>query len=707
MEESKEIPPVEIVVENDITTETDTVPETETVPDTETPSTTTPTPVPAPVEYVIGIDLGTTYSCVGVWTNDTVEIISNDQGNRTTPSWIAFTEAGERLVGEAAKNQVSSNPENTIYDAKRFVGRSFDDPVVEKDKTHMSAKVVEGDNKRPVFEISYKGETKKLTAEEVSSIILLKMKETAEAYVGQPIHKAVITVPAYFNDAQRQATKDAGRIAGLQVLRIINEPTAAAIAYGLDKQTEKEKNILVFDCGGGTHDISILNISDGIFEVKSTNGDTHLGGEDIDQVLVDHCLQEFKKTTGEDLEGDKRVKSRLKTACERLKRTLSSETSASIEIDSLYNGKDFNLTITRARFEDMNTSFFRRCMEPVHQCLLDAKLSKGQIDEVVLVGGTTRIPKIQAILKEFFGKDPCTGINPDECVAYGATVQAAILAGVQSTKTDDLLLLDVTPLSLGIETGGDRMTVLIKRGTTIPTKKMDVFSTARDNQNAATIKVLEGERLRSKDNNVLGEFLLEGIPDMARGEPKIQVTYDISADGILEVSAEVENAEGVKKTLEIKNDSNRLSAEEIERMVQDAEKYKEEDEAYHAKMEVRYQLENFLVTTQNQDKDKIHETWIEEEMQWLRENMEATKEEYSERLDKCIKRMSDVSATHEGVSPPIPIQSSFGDPTEEGSVPVQEPIRVETEVSGATTGSVKDIPGIVDIEDIPTTVEEE
>jgi len=588
---------------------------------------------------VMGIDLGTTYSCVGVWVNDRVEIVSNDQGSRTTPSWVAFTENGERLIGEAAKNQAAGNPENTIFDAKRFIGRRFDEQGIEGDIRHLSCRVVDEKNK-PHFEVNVRGEVKRFSPEEISAMVLGKMKETAEAFVGGTIDKAVITVPAYFNDAQRQATKDAGRIAGLEVLRIINEPTAAAIAYGLDRQSESEKNILVFDCGGGTHDISILNISEGIFEVRATSGNSHLGGEDIDQTLVEYCMEIFKKQHHLDLSENARARRRLHTACERAKRTLSSSTTAAIEIDSLYQGIDFSTVLTRARFEDLNQAFFRKTMDPVARCLSDSGLGKAQIDEVVLVGGTTRIPKIQEMLSDYFGKTPNTGINPDECVAYGAAVQAAILAGVRSEKTDDLLLLDVTPLSLGIETSGNMMTVLIPRGTTIPSKKTQVFSTFSDNQPGATIKVLEGERVRSRENNVLGEFLLDGIPPMPRGVPKIQVTYDISADGILNVTAEVENAEGVRKSLEIKNDANRLSKEEIERMVQDAEKFREADQEWKDTTDARNQLESFLYNARNNaEQNKDHMGWIQEEISWLESHQDATKEEYTQKFQECVKRL--------------------------------------------------------------------
>jgi heat shock protein 5 len=592
-----------------------------------------------PMGTVIGIDLGTTYSCVGAFRNGRVEIIANDQGNRITPSYVAFMENGVRLVGDAAKNQATINPENTVFDVKRLIGRQYSDKSVQADKKLVPYHIISQDNK-PMVQVQVNGKTLKFAPEEISAMVLQKMKTTAETFLGKDIENAVITVPAYFNDAQRQATKDAGTIAGLQVRRIINEPTAAAIAYGMDK-TGGEANVLVFDLGGGTFDVTLLVIDNGVFEVLATNGDTHLGGEDFDQRVMKYFIDQMKKKNNVDISKDKRALQKLRKEVERVKRALSSQQQARLEVEELAEGFDLSETLTRAKFEELNSDLFKKTLGPVGRVLEDAGLDKEDIDEIVLVGGSTRIPKVQSLLTEYFGgKEPNKGINPDEAVAYGAAVQGGILSGEGGEATSDLLLLDVTPLSLGIELEGGVMDVIIRRGTTIPTEKTNTITTSKDNQRVINIPVYEGERSMAEHNHYLGEFDLEGIPPAPRGAASVIVKFEIDANGILKVSAE-DKGSGNKGGVTITAEKGRLSEDDINRMVKEAEQFAEEDRKVREKVEARNQLETYLYNLRNtledyesnlspEDKKELQDI-VDENIDWMDENLGADTKDYNEK----------------------------------------------------------------------------
>ena len=599
---------------------------------------------------VISVDLGTTFSVLSIFRNGKAEVIATDTGERTLPSWVAFTD-NEKLIGQPAKSQAAQNTANTIYDIKRLMGHKFSDPVVQNELKYLAYKVIPDKDDKPMVQLE-NGQT--YYPEQISAMILAELKRVAENFLGHPVKDLVVTVPAYFSDSSRSATRDAATIAGLNTLRIINEPTAAALAFGLDKNFKGERNIIINDIGGGTYDVSLLTIDEGMFEVKATGGDTHLGGEDFDNRMVTHFVEEFKRKFKSDVSTNQRALRRLKTACERAKRTLSTSTTANIEIDAFYDGKDFYSSITRARFEELCADLFRKCLDPVEKVLRDAKMDKSDIHDVVLVGGSTRIPKIQKLLSDFFnGKELCKSVNPDEAVSIGAAIQGAILSGDKSESLNQILLVDVAPLSIGIETAGNVMTVMIPRNSAIPIKKSQTFSTYADNQPAATVRVFEGERSFTKDCNLLGQFELTGIPPAPRGVPQLEITYDIDANGMLNVSA-CDKSSGKTEKITIKNDKGRLTKEQIEEMVKEAERLKKEDESSMKRVEAKNKLEAYIYNWRNQMDNKeltakigqsnveLVTTCVKDAQTWLDSNTTATTEEFEAKYKEVEDKLKSV-----------------------------------------------------------------
>ncbi|ORX51520.1 hsp71-like protein [Piromyces finnis] len=593
---------------------------------------------------VIGIDLGTTYSCVAVWKNNHAEVIANDLGNRTTPSYVGFT-SNERLIGDTALMKAGNNYKNTVYDAKRLIGRKYEDPDVQSDMKYWPFKVIEKFEK-PHIHVKYKNETINFTPEEISSMILTKLKECAQDYLGGEVTDVVITVPAYFNDAQRRATIDAGKIAGLNVLKIINEPTAAALAYGLNKTMKSDENVLIVDLGGGTYDVSLLSIKNRIFTVKATSGDTHLGGEDFTNRLVDYFVSDFKRMHNKDLSSNQKSLHRLRRACETAKRTLSTSTYASIEIDFLFEGIDFSSGITRSRFEELNSYLFEKMIEPISSVLNDANMSKSDINEIVLVGGSTRIPKIQELVSSYFdGKELKKTINPDEAVARGAAIQAAILSGDLSESIKNLSLQDVIPLSLGIDNRKTITDFIIKRNSPIPIKKTVTRITCHDNQSSVRFRVCQGERSLVKDNIILGELTIEGITKAPRGETKFDLTYEIDKNGVFNVSA-VERGTGLSKAITISNNKGRLYQDEIDRLIKEAEKYKEDDEKAKERIESMNELDDYIYNLRKRLKNSIISlddkitlsNAIDSIDIWMRDNQNASKEEYEQKKNDLMEK---------------------------------------------------------------------